>query len=310
MKVHLKQYNPLVPRKNWWIGILCSTVFCPAHAQYDGSVRSGYFEWFQSHTQAKELYDKGSKLYVFNANSPLLASPSPHARVLDRLPAGSPVITLSYPEDHSGPTTYRGYTDFWYEVSFAGPTGNYKTGFLWGGNLAKGWSRSNLDKDGIPELLLLGIHDSFSGLRAGQTALKLFQKGELKLFQSASEHCISEACESNVLVRLIPDPIWPDMQILEISTTQIGCDSGLSRHFYYWTGERFQKVYEFKWEKDHSEKSIPFVLESSNASRGHAQNYRCQYSYTNDDFTPVWRCTPESTYAPPSFFRKKPSRAK
>jgi len=308
--VHFYKYNPAIPKKNWWVSLLCSAFLCPVHGQYDGSVRAGYFEWFQSQTQAKELYDKGSKLYIFNSGSPLFASPNPNARIVDRLRAGSPVVTLSYPEDNPGPMTYRGYQDFWYEVSFQNRAGEYKAGFLWGGNLAKGWSASDLDKDGSSELLLLGIHDNFEGMRAGKAALKLFQQGELKLFQSAAEHCISEACESNVLVRLIPDPIWPNMQILEVSTTQIGCDSGLSRHFYYWTGERFQKVYEFKWVQDRSERSVPFVLKPSGISRGQVQSYRCQYSYTNDDFSPVWRCAPESTEAPPSFFKKKPSRAR
>ncbi len=292
-------------------GMICLLGCASMNAQSAIPPADPYYKWFQNHTQATDLYDKGSRLFVFNAGSPLFEYPDPTSPVLTKLPLAASVTTLSYPEDNDGPLFYKGYQDYWYEVSFVSRSGEYLKGYLWGGDLAKGWSLTDLDRDGVKEIVLLGIHPGASRSSSGQSVLKWVKAGRTQLFQPTSDHCVSEACSVNVLLRIISDKIWTGMQILEVSTMQIGCDSGMKRSFYYWNGDQFTKVYQNKWSEETKEIAEPFVYsrQSSN-DPNQAQSYTCTFSYMGKDHNPVWRCTPNTKWRSGTPLVGKPSRAK
>jgi len=261
----------------------------PAAAQENIEL-SEYFDWFQREAQVDELYAHETVLYVFNPEAPLFKGPDLNAPVLCRLNTGDCVVSLLKAEKtHLPSLSLRGMEELWYPVRHRLSDGRWVRGYVWGGDVAKGWRMEDLDADGHPELLLLGLSAS-SNLYADRIAgaLKILSRGQVLSVASVPNLCIFEACAVTPLLRLVPTPHPQGMIIVEASALHIGCQEGLNRAFFHWNGREMERVYQAEWVQGKTLHQISFEHRQLQANR--IVTYQCVFGRENEHYNPVWDC--------------------
>lgn len=261
----------------------------PAAAQENIEL-SEYFDWFQREAQVDELYAHETILYVFNPEAPLFKGPDLDAPVLCRLNTGDCVVSLLKAEKtHLPSLSLRGMEELWYPVRHRLSDGRWVRGYVWGGDVAKGWRMEDLDADGHAELLLLGLSAS-SNLYADRIAgaLKILSRGQVLSVASVPNLCIFEACAVTPLLRLVPTPHPQGMIIVEASALHIGCQEGLNRAFFHWNGREMERVYQAEWVQGKTLHQISFEHRQLQANR--IVTYQCVFGRENEHYNPVWDC--------------------
>jgi len=249
-----------------------------------------YFEWFQEKAQTESLYGHGARLYVFTPRAPLFRGPSLQAPVLRHLSTGEQVISLLAAHSAQLPSqSLRGIEELWYPVRYQTGKETWVKGYLWGGDLAKGWREEDLDRDGKQELLLLGLSPE-SNMEQNQVSaeLKVLSYGKVIAVAPVPNLCIFEACGVTPLLRRVPVSHPQNMIIMETSVLHIGCQQGLNRAFFHWNGWDMERVYQGEWIEGKILHRRTFEHKVRHGDQ--VILYQCTFSREDDQHNPVWDC--------------------
>jgi hypothetical protein len=99
-------------------------------------------------------YEKGQIVPLFGDNVNIRENPSLKGKIADRLSIAS-VVTIE--EKTEEILVIKNYKEFWYRIEYKDGKGAKKSGYVWGGLLAKGYLHEDLDGDGEKEWALFGI---------------------------------------------------------------------------------------------------------------------------------------------------------
>lgn len=270
-----------------WLAGIGGSLAQPAGRSVD---LASYYEWFQDQAQVRELYARQSVLYVFNPQTPLFQGPDLLAPVVGRLSTGD-MVTSRMPAhvDELPSQSLLGMEELWYPVEYKSASGETVRGYVWGGDIAKGWREEDLDRDGRNELILLGL-SADSNLEEGYIsgAIKTLKDKQVLSVTPVPQLCIFEACSVTPLLRRVPIRHPQDMIIVETSVLHIGCQQGLYRAFFYWNGIEMQRVYQSEWTKGKVMHRSPFKHRVHTPHE--VTTYECTYSSEDGEHNPVWDC--------------------
>ncbi|GJM34319.1 MAG: hypothetical protein DHS20C18_33200 [Saprospiraceae bacterium] len=248
-----------------------------------------FYEWFHQRAQTEKLYTDGSALYIFGQSSPVYSHPTLNSSVLLSLPIGKEVTNIGYkayqyPEDEIG-----GYGDIWYQVKGVSDSGKTFKGFVWGGNIAKSWTFSDLNGDNKNELIMLGISSQKrKNLQDIKADIKIISAGKLMAQTTVPGLCVFEDCTASALIRVLKDQPYPGIFIFEASTMTIGCYAGIEKAFYFWNGQQLETVF-------HAEYTISKIYDNQAfvyRPQGNDQTMICRYDHEDKYYNPVWKCQP------------------
>ncbi len=247
---------------------------------------SRFYDWFHHRAQANALYCDQSVLLIFNEGTKVMSQPSWKSPVAAQLPAASTVINLAYPEGYIPQSTRNGYSDIWHKVKGKTAGGKLFAGYVWGGDIAKGWRKSDLDGDGALETVALGLSATpraeMTDIRA---ELRVIKNGKLLARKEIKGLCLFADCDTSPLLRIISDPLHPEARFFEASTLFEGCETGIERAFFLWDGAGIQPIY-------HAEfltKTVFYKGKASLKAEGSDVLLRtCRFSHINAAFEPVW----------------------
>jgi len=99
-------------------------------------------------------YEVGRSVPLFGDNVNIREKPSLNAGIVDRLPIASVVTVVEKTEEI---LEIKRYKERWYRMEYTDGKGKKKSGYIWGGLLAKGYLHEDLDGDGEKEWALFGI---------------------------------------------------------------------------------------------------------------------------------------------------------
>lgn len=127
----------------------------------------------------KGAYDYGrfrtnAQVFLFADSVNVREKPAADSALLETLPLGTPVRIRETPEIQF---IWKGIKSYWYGVSFKDSKGKERSGYIWGGFLSLAGIRSDLDKDGEKELLLIGIAGRTKD-KAKDFAVRLVKNGK------------------------------------------------------------------------------------------------------------------------------------
>ncbi|MBK7476014.1 MAG: hypothetical protein IPI11_08355 [Haliscomenobacter sp.] len=247
---------------------------------------SRFYDWFHRRAQAGALYSDQSALLIFNEGTKVMAQPNWKSTVLAQLPMASTVTNLAYPEGLIPQGTRKGYSDIWHKVKGNDQSGRPFTGYVWGGDIAKGWRKADLNGDGALETLVLGLSPNprteMTDIRA---ELRVIEHGKLLARKEIKGLCLFKDCDTSPLLRILSDPAHPEVRFFETSTLFEGCETGIERAFFLWDGSEIQLIY-------HAEFLSKTVFQKGKAvikAEGSEFALRtCRFSHINASFEPVW----------------------
>lgn len=270
--------------------LLLSALFAvqatPAQERFVSHDLEGYYDWFHEQSQVADHYESNTTLYTFTADTKVHDGPCRDAEVLTTLPMAFPVTNLGYNDDYFLPEDeLNGYGDFWYQVTGRDANGKPFRGYVWGADIAKSYTRTDLNKDQTPEYLLLGISThKRKQLRDINGELRLVQDGKLLTASTVPGLCLFEDCASSSLLRVINTP--QGFPVIEASTMTVGCWAGIEKAFYFYDGAHFNRVYQAEYTTDHEIASESFIVNQGTSAQV------CTYSHEGKDYAPVWKCRP------------------
>jgi len=249
---------------------------------------SRFYDWFHQQSQVAELYTDRSTLYIYNASTKVMAQPSWRSTLLAQLELGATVQNIAYPQELVPMGTRLGYTDMWFHIKGKKADGQAFTGYIWGGDIAKGWRFADLNGDGQNELLLLGLpskpRQSLTDIRA---ELRVTQQGKILTYREISGLCLFEDCATSPLLRVFNDPAHPGLTLIEASTMTIGCDVGIDRAFFYWDGKGLACAYYGEFTTNKVYRQAPLVVKDPISGE---VLQSCRFSHIDVNFNPVWEC--------------------
>ena len=263
---------------------LLSIAGLSAQERFISSDFSAFYDWYHRQSQVAQLYESQTELFTFNNNTKVFNGPCRNAEITAQLPIGYGVINIAYNDDYYLPEDeINGYGDIWYHVRGEDPEGCLFTGYIWGGDIAKGWRRADITGDGRPEFLMLGISSKTRREPTDINAeIRILQGGRLAYQRTVPGLCVFEDCASSPLLQTIETP--QGFTIIEASTMTVGCWAGIERSFFYWDGANLQRVYHAEYTTEQEFANESFIFNAG----AHAQ--LCRYSHEGKDFTPVWEC--------------------
>lgn len=250
---------------------------------------SNFFDWFHKRSQTPQLYTDNATLYIFGEHVDVFSAPSRRSNVLTEVDFAQPVrniapADLNFPEDE-----INGYADIWYKVSGKDHCGNAFKGYVWGAHIAKSWQKVDLDRDGKPEFVMLGI-SSNPRLKPRDIQAEIrIAKGKSLLYRTTiPELCVFEECATSSLIRVLNDQPLGGKIMIETSTMTVGCWAGIEKAFFYWDGRQLERVFhaEYTTQKEYLRKS--FVVTPDNQEGTTAMV--CYYSREDAHYNPVWDC--------------------
>ncbi len=274
--------------------ILCVTLGFPilllAQSRLVNPDYKEYYHWFQQHSQTSLLFQDESRLYVFSESAKVHQRPCRESAVITELAGGDAATNISYGETWLPEDIINGYGDLWFHVCGKDANGKTFRGYLWGGDLARGWRQADITGDGHPEFIMLGIASLTRSEPSEMNAeLRVFQNGHLLAQALVPGLCIFQECDTDVLLRVINDPEL-GTPIIETSTLFAGCQVGIEKAFFHWNGRKLMRIFhaEFTTNKEYARKDLSFPLKTATAD-GIAVKV-CQFSHEDRSFNPVWKC--------------------
>ena len=287
------------------IGVFFIVATTPTLSQTKFSTQdfTNYTDWFNQETAVYNLYSNNSKLYIFTDAAPIYLKPSPDAPIISKLELGSVVHNISFPEESAVPTTkINGYTDIWYHARVSNKNGKAFRGYIWGGHIAKAWSKKDINQDGQAEFFLLGISTvvpkDYSEMGA---ELRILQNGELAFQHQIPGLCIFDACASDALLKIHFDPQLEGWPIIETTTMANGCSAGIEKAYHFWNGSNIYEVFHAEFTTQHVFTDKTFtVIAKPKASESTIKVKLCQYSHEGKTFQPKWKCKTIETSKTPA----------
>jgi len=261
-----------------------STQGAPAQERFISPDFSDFYDWYHKQSQVAQLYADHSELYTFTGNTAVHQGPCRTSEVAARLPIGYRVENIAYNDDYYLPEDdVDGYGDIWYHVRGKDPRGKTFNGYIWGGQIAKGWRSSDLNGDGKAEFIMLGISSSPRKKPTDINAeVRILQEGQVITQKTIPGLCVFEDCATSPLLRAIKTA--QGFTIIEASTMTVGCWAGIEKSYFYWDGANLQRVYHAEYTTRKEFANVAFVV------NGQASAQLCQYSHEGEDYTPVWKC--------------------
>ena len=271
-------------RKALILAALFSTQGLTAQERFVSSDFSDFYDWYHQQSQVAQLYEDQTELFTFTSDTYVYTGPCLTSEVAAQLPIGYGVKNIAYNDDYYLPEDeINGYGDIWYHVRGKDLTGQSFTGYIWGGQIAKGWRSADLNGDGKPEFIMLGISSQTRKAPGDINAeLRIVQDGRLLHQKTVPGLCVFEDCASSPLLRVVETP--QGFQIIEASTMTVGCWAGIEKSFFYWDGANLQRVYQAEYTTHKELANAAFVF------TGKAGAQLCRYSHEGDNYTPVWKC--------------------
>ena len=272
-----------------FLAALFSTQSIPAQERFISSDFNDFYDWYHQRSQVAQLYEDQTELFTFTSNTRVYSGPCQASEVAAQLPIGYGVRNIAYHDDYYLPEDeINGYGDIWYHVRGKDPAGKAFTGYIWGGQIAKGWRSVDLTGDGKAEFIMLGISSQTRKEPSDINAeLRILQNGELIHQKTIPGLCVFEDCASSPLLRTFETS--QGFTIVEASTMTVGCWAGIEKSFFFWDGSNLQRVYhaEYTTHKEFANESFIF--------NGKASAQLCHYSHEGEGYTPVWKCEEIST---------------
>jgi hypothetical protein len=198
-------------------------------------------------------YAPDSLAYVFGTDVPLRAAPSPTARTVQLLSNADPPVTILKQEE----ATYRstdGYRDYWYRVRLntSGEGAAVVEGYVWGGSLAKAVVDDDLDGDGDPERVLIGVYapKRASGKETGALANRLAEARVVKagkVIGSVAFPTIEMPDSDRFAYTLTADALGgkglgSGARVLRVGFEYEACDYPNGQVYLVWSGGRLRNV--------------------------------------------------------------------
>lgn len=263
---------------------ILSTQGIPAQERFISSDFDEFYDWFHQHSQVAQLYEDQSQLFTFTNDTRVYSGPCRNSEVAARLPIGYAVSNIAYADDYYLPEgEINGYGDIWYHVRGKDPHGHAFTGYIWGGEIAKGWRLVDLDGEGEAEFILLGVSSKTRKVPEDINAeLRVVRRGQLIYQKTIPGLCIFEDCASSPLLRSFKTP--QGFTIIEASTMTVGCWAGIEKSFFYWDGANLQRVYHAEYTTHTEFANQAFIFNTKTGAQ------LCRYSHEDENFTPVWKC--------------------
>lgn len=250
---------------------------------------SQYFNWFHQRSQTELLYTPSAELYVFESETPFRQTPSQEGRVLSRLSPGQKVTKLAATETVED--QINGYDDIWYHVSMQNAAGEKTEGYVWGAYIAKAWQITDLDDDAVPETILLGVSSQpRSDLQDINGEIKIMREDEMLVQQEVPGMCLFEECASSALLRVIKEPLFEEVMVIEASTMTVGCEVSIEKNYYSWNGSELQNIMHGEFAFRPFVEQIPFVAGQKKREDGNYQLKVCSFIGEDEEYNPVWEC--------------------
>ncbi len=239
-----------------------------------------YYNWFHQQAQTELLYTPSAQLVIFEYETPIHEAPCEEAAILSKLEIGQQVTNLLYPNPEED--QIKGYDDLWYFVEALNNKGGKIKGYVWGGNIARGWRTADVAEAPGKETILLGI-SSRPRINPSEIKAEIRVLNGLQLLaqQQVDDLCVFEECASSVLLRVIEMPKHPNMTIIETATVTVGCEVGIYKQMFHWDGLQLQQVMSGEFAFQPHRSSRPFRL---------SKEKMCQYDGEDEYFNPVWKC--------------------
>lgn len=247
-----------------------------------------YFDWFHRQSQVEQLYSKGATLYVFGDKVAVHSGASGNSKIIATLGNGHSLSNIGYADDAILPTEeINGYGDFWYRVKGQDVSGKAFQGYVWGGNIAKGWRKADLTGDGKSEFVLLGVSSKpRKKLTSINAELRILQKGRLLYRGDVPGLCLFEDCGSSALLRVLNVPAANNALVIEASTMTIGCWAGIEKTYFFWNGSGLELVCHTELISGKVLVNHPFSLKDKSGNG----IMTCRYVREGDDYNPLWDC--------------------
>ncbi|NRA49609.1 MAG: hypothetical protein HRU12_10800 [Phaeodactylibacter sp.] len=268
--------------------LLISALFAvqasPAQERFVSHSLEGYYDWFHEHSQVADHYEPNTTLYTFTAGTKVHEGPCREANVLTSLPLASPITNLSYQDAYFLPEDeINGYGDFWYQVKGTDAAGKRFQGYVWGADIAKSYYKTDLNKDKVADIVLLGISSQERKSAPDINAeIRLVQDGKLLTASTIPGLCVFEDCASSSLVRVTTTA--QGFPMIETSTMTVGCWAGIDKAFYFYDGASLNRVYQAEYTTNHEVVNESFIVNRNSSAQV------CQYSHEGKDYAPVWKC--------------------
>lgn len=247
-----------------------------------------YYDWFHRQSQVSKLYTDGSTLYTFGGKVAVHTSASSKSKTLTTLGNGHALHNIGYAKEAMLPTEeINGYGDFWYHVKGEDAAGKAFQGYIWGGNIAKGWRKADITGDGKAEFVLLGVSSKpRKNLTDINAEIRILQDGRLLHRTEVPGLCLFEDCGSSGLLRIMNVPSANNAIVMEASTMTIGCWAGIEKTYFYWNGEALQLICHTELISGKILSSKPFVLKDKSGK----ELMTCRYVREGEDYNPLWDC--------------------
>jgi hypothetical protein len=243
-----------------------------------------YYDWFHARSQTEKLYTNQSTLYIFSNDAGLHQGPCKTSEKIHQLSQGEQVYNIAYTDEYYLPEDeINGYHDIWYHVTASDKNGKSVSGYVWGGDIAKGWRTIDISGDGKAEFLMLGVSSKErKELKDINAEIRILSDGELIALKTVPGLCVFEECDASALLRVYRTQ--QGFTIVETSTLTMGCWAGLEKAFHYWDGKYLQRVYHAEYLTATEFTNESFVVNYSSGTQ------LCQYSHEGSNFTPLWSC--------------------
>ncbi len=265
-----------------------SALTLQGQVRYTGDEFRSYYDWFHQYSQTAEQFTNGATLYTFTEGTTIYSSASAQASVLTQLPIAHPITNRLQADETPRKGTINGYTDNWLPVDGCDANGNNFQGYVWGGQLAKGWRAYDIDRDGQQDMILFGLNQETrtapEDLRA---EIRLVTNGSLLAQTTLTGMCVFDECDASTLLRILTptaNSTATDL-VLEASVLTVGCMTGVDKAFVHWNGQRLECIYQAEYTTGHQYASRSFYLPADND-----QTQVCMFSSEDTSYNPVWRC--------------------
>lgn len=254
-----------------------------AHAQ--GPDYSNFYPWFHQASQVSALYSSNATLRIFNNGAKVMSQPSWKSTVLTTLPMAAAVTNIAYPEGIIPQGTRKGYSDMWFKVRI-NVSGKSCTGYVWGGDIAKGWRQIDLDGDASTrEWVMLGLSTApRAALTDIRAELRILRGETVIARQEIAGLCLFEECATSPLLRVQTVAKYPHLKMIEASTMFEGCETGIERAFFFWDGERLQLAYHAEFTTQTVFKQQQLFFHDTRSGN----TLSCRFSHIDAGFNPVW----------------------
>ena len=271
------------------ITALVASQLAPAQDRFIGEEFSTYYDWFHSRSQVDDLYSNASILYIFTEKATVHQGPCRTSNNITQLAHGTPVRNIAYQDEFYLPEDeINGYHDIWYHVQGQDAKGHAFDGYVWGGDIAKGWRTIDVSSDGKADFVMLGLSSKKRVKPEDIKAeIRIVSNGKLIAMKTVPGLCLFEECDSSPLLRVFRTK--QGFTVVEASTMTIGCWAGLERSFHYWDGQHLHRVYHAEFLTATEFTNQPFVVNNT------ASTQLCRYSHEDANHMPIWACEKLST---------------